>query len=42
MPVNVAEIINSSSITDAQKQEAERQVATLWNMGKVINPGTGE
>ncbi len=28
--------------TDAQKQDAEKQVATLWNMGKVINPGTGE
>ena len=27
---------------EAQKQEAEQQVAILWNLGKVINPGTGE
>lgn len=28
--------------SEEQKQEAERSVAMLWNMGKVINPGAGE
>lgn len=28
--------------SEAEKQEAEQKVATLWNLGKVINPGTGE
>ena len=28
--------------SEAEKAAAEQQVATLWNLGKVINPGTGE
>ena len=28
--------------TDAEKQEAERSVARLWNMGKVIKLDPGE
>ena len=42
MEYRMKDIMEPPKTLEEQKKEAEKTVAHLWNIGKVLNPGVGD